>query len=101
MAATLESRIPQIIASLQPRMNELVRRTSSNIAQGATDRAPQRTGELARGYEGRSDGVHALWRYHFTEFGTVHEPARPHLMPAVEAEVPRIYVTGRELLSGL
>lgn len=98
MPAKLESRIPEIIAELGPRVNEAIRHGATNIAQDAAERAVaqglERTHEMVDGLKGPeavteeapgSVGIHAAWYYHFAEFGTQHEAARPFMVPAAEA----------------
>lgn len=87
---TLTSRIPQVQAALTAQVRDAAKGAAGNIVEGARDRAPRDTGDLAEGYEARADGVYAIWRYHFTEFGTTDTAARPHLLPALEAELPQL-----------
>jgi len=97
MPAKLESRIPEIIAELQPRVLEAIHHGADNIAQKAAAKAVsqglEQTHEMVQGLQSpeavraegpMSVGVYAAWYAHFAEFGTVHEPARPFLVPAVE-----------------
>ena len=90
MPATLKSRIPQINASLKPRVDAAVHASVERMALGAAERAPQESGDLAESYEARKlptgSGIYAAWYWLFPEFGTSHSAAQPHLIPAVEQE---------------
>ena len=94
MPAKLESRLPEIIGALPLRVGAAIHAGTEQMAQEAKDRAPVRTGELRDSIEAREGiskdhghayGIWAAWYWRFSEFGTVHEPARPWMIPAVES----------------
>src|SRR5688500_8344410 len=92
MPATLKSRFPQITASIPIRVGVAVRAGTERMADTARANAPDRPplGEgLPEPIEARDGedgyGIYAAFYYHFNEFGTVTQPARPFMLPAVEA----------------
>jgi HK97 gp10 family phage protein len=97
MPAKLTSRIPQIQASLPVRVGGAIRAGTERIEQRAKAAAPDRPplGEgLVESIEARDGedgyGIYAAWYWHFNEFGTTTQPARPFMLPAAEAEVDNI-----------
>jgi HK97 gp10 family phage protein len=93
MSFVLKSRIPQIIANVQRNVAEVNMASARRIADDARGRAPRDRGELASGIraaKGKGDDagveVSVPWRWHFPEYGTVRQAARPYLTPAAEAE---------------
>jgi hypothetical protein len=99
--ADLKNRIPSITLELPKRAEEIGRDACESIARRAAATAPKRSGDLARHYRAGDEGVYALWRYHFTEFGTSHSAAEPHLIPALEAEMPLLHARARESFGDL
>lgn len=102
----LVSRIPQIIQKSARGASEVNEASAKRIAEDAGQRAPRgATGDLAESLQARpADGddweaVAAIWRAHFTEFGTVRAPAQPFLTPAAEAERENHRKAIRELYS--
>lgn len=91
MAATLESRFPEIIAELRPKVSAAVKVSAETIAEDAGAAAPVGpTGELGQSIEARNEGVaeygiYAAWYWFFPEFGTAHSAPEPYMLPAVEA----------------
>lgn len=88
MAATLKSRLPQIISEIPRKMHKVEEKAKREIASQARATAPRRTGRLALSYRPAAGGVSSAWYYRFTEFGTRKQSAQPHLVPA--AEVTRV-----------
>lgn len=94
----LKSRIPLIIAELDDRLIEGVTEVAEAIADGARERVPVDTGTLrdaihvevdqssVRVVAGNDDAFYG----HIVEGGGVNTPARPFLIPAFEAERPRL-----------
>lgn len=99
MPSTLESRFPEIIASLRPRVSAAVKSGAQQIAKVAAEKAP---------YDENSEGPHlrdaihveregvaeyavvagdseVFWG-HFVENGTSHSAPEPFLVPAAEEE---------------
>lgn len=99
MAATLKSRIPLIVEKLDDELRDAVIEVAERIAAGARDRVPVDTGELQRaihveaGPEAISVVAGSTKAYygHMVENGTVHSPPHPFLLPAYEAEVPKLH----------
>lgn len=106
MPATLRSRIPQIVAALDPRVDAAVKAGAHVIAERAKERAPDappqgeglveaihvEDSDQSAGYlvvAGDKENFHG----HFLEFGTVKMGAQPFLIPAAEE--------GREEVAGL
>lgn len=98
MPATLKSRLPEIAASLRPRVSRAVKESAEEIAETAqrnlTEGDHNRTGELLNQIHvertgpgeysvvaGEEDGA---FYGHFLENGTDIAPPYPFLMPAVE-----------------
>lgn len=96
MTVTLQNRFPEIIATLNPKLDVALGESAHEIEAKAKLRAPVATGRLR-------DAIHtdrtSQMRYrvvagdddvfyaHFLEFGTVHGPAHPFLIPAFEESV--------------
>ena len=99
MPATLKSRIPAIIAGLEPRVNAAVRAGAEAIAVEATARAPDappqgeglveaihvEDSEEAGGYYVVAGDEDVFWG-HFVEMGTTHSAPHPFLIPAMESQ---------------
>lgn len=100
MPATLKSRFPQIQAALPIQVGAALRAGTEGVAARARAAAPDRP-PLGKGLpdsiEARDGedgyGIYAAYWWYFNEFGTVRQPARPFMLPAVEA--------GRGELEGL
>jgi HK97 gp10 family phage protein len=91
MPATLKSRLPAIVAGLDPKVNAAVRAGAEVVAERAREKAPDAP-PLGEGLveairvEDNSDGSYVLtdWKAHFLEFGTVNQSPQPFLIPAAE-----------------
>jgi HK97 gp10 family phage protein len=88
---TVKSRLAEIATQATMGADDRLRQSAERIAQGAVQRAPRRTGELAEsiGVEQIGPFEYAVvadipWR--FLEFGTVKMGAQPFMVPAAEAE---------------
>jgi HK97 gp10 family phage protein len=102
MPATLKSRIPQIIAGMDPGVNAAIKAGAEVISERAKtlapDAPPQGEGLVeAIHVEDAGDGGQYVvagdsehFYGHFLEFGTVKAPAQPFLIPAAEASVTEI-----------
>lgn len=90
MPATLNSRIPAIIAGLDERVNLAVKAGAEAIAENAKNRVHVRTGALrdSIAVNEASDGVYYVVAGElygiFEEFGTSDTPSHPFLVPAAE-----------------
>lgn len=90
----LKSRIPAIIADLDPKMREGVEALAERIVEGAQERVPVDTGTLRDAIHVETDdatirvvaGNDDAFYGHIVEHGGVRTPARPFLIPAYEAE---------------
>ncbi len=91
---TLESRIPQIIEELPGNVKEGMVDGLKPIARAMGAHAPDTSDERdearefhARPVEGKDEAAVFAddWQWFFAEYGTVNEPARPFMRPAVEA----------------
>lgn len=102
----LKSRIPLIIGELDETLMEGVKEFAEAISEGAKERAPvdtgalrdaihveidegsqlQRTGKSVRVVAGNDEAFYG----HIVEHGGVHTPAHPFLIPAYEAERPKL-----------
>ncbi len=93
MAATLESRLPEIVAELRPRVSAAVKAGAEAIASEAKARVPVLTGALRDSIEVRR---HSATTYRvvgaqsgtfwgsFVEYGTEYMEAKPYLLPSAE-----------------
>lgn len=93
----LQSRLPEIIAKLPDEVKEGMVDGLKPIARVMGSTAPDTTDDEEREfhagtYDGKkADGKEAAavyaddWQWFFAEYGTVNEPARPFMRPAVEA----------------
>lgn len=94
MPATLKSRIPQIAASIQPRVEAAMRSGAEAIAESAKARVPVLSGELrdAIHVDAQDEGYYVVagdddaFYGHMIEFGTSRFPAEPFLIPAAEEQ---------------
>jgi HK97 gp10 family phage protein len=91
--ATLISRIPEIIGSLDPKVKEALEEGAELIAKDAQTRVPVATGalrdaihveEIEDGYSVVAGDDEAFYG-HIVEHGGVNTPAHPFLIPAGEA----------------
>jgi HK97 gp10 family phage protein len=109
---TLKSRIPQITAELQVKMNAVARQGAESIADGAKERvadAPPYGEGLIDAIHTESAGVgtsviagdqeHPYGN--FLENGTVNMAAQPFLIPAAESSAPTIYAAASKVLRGI
>jgi HK97 gp10 family phage protein len=93
MPATLKSRFPQIIVSLDPRAEAAIGLGVQAIAAEAKARVPVESGALrdAIHVERDEDGWNIIagddeaFYGHIVEHGSVSTPPRPFLVPAAEA----------------
>lgn len=79
--------IPGVIRSINPAMEKFVEKIVLDIAAGAATRAPIDTGALAESYHGESSGLSGTAGSNieyapYQEYGTIHNAAQPHLVPA-------------------
>ncbi len=88
---TLESRIPEIIAELPGNVKEGMVDGLKPIARAMGAHAPDTTDDEEREFhakavEGKDEAAIVAddWQWFFAEYGTVNEPARPFMRPAVE-----------------
>jgi HK97 gp10 family phage protein len=91
--ATLESRLPMIMAELRPRVSAAMRMGAEEIASTARMRVPVESGDLRDSIEVRPSGA-AQWKVNagnkeafyagMVEFGTARRAATPYLVPAAE-----------------
>jgi HK97 gp10 family phage protein len=96
MPATLTSRIPQIILSLNPRVDGALKVGAEAISQEAKQRVPVETGTLRDAIHVASSGVGGGWSViagdddafygHIIEHGGVNTPPHPFLIPAAESQ---------------
>ncbi len=91
MPVTLKSRLPEIEKALPLKVGEAIHRGTERIAKDAQSRADaQYHGDDNFNIEaGESEGRYGIladWYWFFGEFGTHRpQPARPFMIPAVEA----------------
>src|SRR6188472_2773504 len=87
-AVALQSRFPEIIASLPKRGKLAELELAEGIASRAADSAPVNTGKLRDSIEGREHpsgtgaGVWAVWYWFLVEFGTTQNPPHAFMLPA-------------------
>ncbi len=94
MPATLKSRIPEIIATLPPEVEQALRPGAEAIATEAKARVPVETGTLRDAIhvekvdEGFSivAGDNNAFYGHIVENGSVYTPAHPFLIPSAESQ---------------
>lgn len=93
-AATLISRIPEIIGEIPGAVTDAMRATADAVADGARERVPVDSGSLrdAIHVEEIPDGFRVVagdteaFYGHIVEHGGTRTPPRPFLVPALEAE---------------
>jgi HK97 gp10 family phage protein len=99
------NRFPQIIATLDPRLEEALDLGRQAIASDARSRVHVDSGDLR-------DSIHVDDEYivagdgdvfygHYEEFGTVHSPAHPFMVPAAEANRDTVVALAAAALRGL
>lgn len=109
MPVMVKSRIPQIAASLDPRVKAAVRASAEHISTRAKVRAPVESGALrdAIHVEDADDGAavvagdNDIFYGHFVELGTTTSPPRPFLIPAAEESIPDVKKMVSAALRGL
>lgn len=114
MAATLNSRIPMIIAKLDDETFEGMVAFAEKVAEGAKERVPDAppTGSgLVSAIHIEADesklevsvvaGDNEHFYGHFLELGTTRTSPRPFLIPAFEAERPNLNEIASEYLGDL
>ena len=117
--AELRSRLPEIAAQLPIRAQAVAMEIAASAAIHARERAmAQYDGDFgitskevsgsaeraARGVQTATStgaGVYAHWYWFFGEFGTVRQPARPFMIPALEAAYAEVYPKAREVFARL
>jgi HK97 gp10 family phage protein len=104
------SRLPQIAAQLQARIDTAVRAGAEAVSAQAKQRVPVESGALRDAIHVERGGVgeytvvagdREAFYGHLVEFGTVHTPPRPFLVPAAEASRDEITAAARTALRGL
>lgn len=112
MAATLKSRIPQIIPELQAKVEATLKAGAESVAAQAKARAPDAPPEgeglvEAIHVESEAEGFYVVagdeevYYGHFVENGTVNHPPRPFLVPSLEASAAPILAAVNRVLKGL
>jgi HK97 gp10 family phage protein len=105
-----KSRLPQIAAQLDDRIDAGLQVGAKIIAQAARERVPRNTGALhdAIHEEKTADGEWAViagdteaFYGHLVEFGTSHTAARPFLTPALEESQGEVLKALNAALRGL
>jgi HK97 gp10 family phage protein len=105
----LKSRLPQIAATLDPRVTAAMRAGAEAIEQEAKARVTVASGDLRDAIHTEVDGddVYVMagdddvFYGHFVEFGTTRTPARPFLVPALEARRESVLASVRATLGRL
>lgn len=105
-----KSRIPQIAAQIPARLDAALKAGAESIARDAQSRAPVASGRLRSAIHVEREGLgeyaviagddNAFYG-HLVEYGTAHTPARPFLIPALEARRATVLASAREALRGL
>jgi HK97 gp10 family phage protein len=105
----LKSRIPEIAAELDPRVQATIHHGVQQMADKASRDAP----DAPPAYQGlpasieakergpSSWGIYAAWYWFFPEFGTRSQAAQPYMIPAVESEMPKLLAELRTTLRHL
>lgn len=113
MAASLKSRLPEIVAELRPRVGAAVKSGAELVSERASAKAPDRTpygaGLVATiQAERRGPAEYAVvagdedvFYGHFIEFGTTKATAQPFLIPALEESKDDIEAIVTGVLRGL
>jgi HK97 gp10 family phage protein len=105
-----DSRFPSIIDDLTTRVDEIARKAADDIVDRAKARVPIRSGDLhdalraeklgADGYAVIAGNTDVFYG-HLVEFGEAGRPARPFLIPALEAGREGIAREARDRLRDL
>lgn len=110
---TLKDRLPEINASLRPKVTTALKHGAQDVADNATMRAPRSTADkphMADHIEVRRRGAGAygvgiydsdFFYARFVERGTVHQAAQPFLVPAAEDEKESVVVKVEVVLKTL
>lgn len=95
MPVTLKSRLPEISTAIPLKVGAVIHAETEKMAADAQERARSQyqgsepfhieAGEGNVKGQGTGYGILASWYWFFGEFGTSHQPARPYMLPAVEA----------------
>lgn len=120
MTTTLESRLPEIIAELPPRVQDALLAGLEAIAEDAKSRVAKDTGDLEDSIHVVKDvggwspvagawsleaggGPHHVFYGHLVEFGAAkaNVPSQPFLVPAFEAGVEPMLALTRAAMRGL
>lgn len=105
----LKSRLPQIAASLDPKVTAAMRAGAETIESEAKARVPVASGDLRDAIHVEVDGddVYVIagddqvFYGHLVELGTTLVPARPFLIPALEARRETVVAAVAAALKGL
>jgi hypothetical protein len=81
--------LPAVIAQLPRSAENIVEKVTTDIAAGAGATAPIDTGALAESYTAEVEGLQGTAGTNMeygphVEYGTIHAPAQPHLVPSLE-----------------
>lgn len=99
MPATLENRFPFIIAEMRPKISAAVKAGAEEVAVLAAAKAPVARGRLRDSIHVENVGTATysvvagdddVFYGHFQEYGTVHDPPQPFLIPAAEELTPEV-----------
>ena len=110
MASSYKSRIPEIAATLDARIIAAMRTAVEAVEMDAKARVPVASGELRDAIhietEDRNSvsvvaGDDNVFYGHFVEHGTSRVPARPFLVPALEAKREEILASVNAVLKTL
>lgn len=105
----LWSRLPAITAEMHAKVIAAVAEGAEQVADDARERVPVASGRLrdAIHVDHQDDGVHVIagdtdaWYGHLVEYGTARTPARPFLVPALEATRTEIVAGVKTVLGRL
>lgn len=105
----LKSRLPRIAAEMEGRVTGALRAGAELVEAEAKSRVPVDSGDLRDRIHIEQDGDDVLvvagdkqvFYGHLVEFGTSHTPARPFLIPALEAKSGEIVEFASRALKGL
>jgi HK97 gp10 family phage protein len=105
----LKSRLPEIAASLDDVVKDVLEEGAQTIAEAARQRVPVDTGNLqdAIHVESARNGAYVIagdtdaFYGHIVEFGSVEVPPRPFLVPALEENRAPIIALAKRWLAGL
>jgi HK97 gp10 family phage protein len=99
------NRLPSLAAEIKAQGEALVEKTADDIATGAQQRAPVRTGQLRDSIHREGGGTEATVvadapHAKYVEYGTSRMGARPFFWPALEANRPAYLAAWRAILAG-